>query len=87
MESKTEVTYYWAPWCSSCKTVGPMLEKLCTARGAILTKVNVDAHAAAIDPRVSSYTTLPIVLIVSESGEVAFGGASVTASTMNAYIT
>jgi len=79
--SNTEVTYFWAEWCSSCKTVGPMLEKLCEARGATLHKVNVDENP--VDPRVASYTSLPIVLIVGDGYELAYGGASVTARTMS----
>lgn len=86
METDTDVTYYWAPWCSSCGTVGPMLEALCKAKGVRLHKINVDAHATPLPPNLSSYTALPIVLIERGDGESVFAGGSVTARVMSDHI-
>lgn len=38
----------WASWCGPCKTLGPILEKVCDASGGkvVLAKVDVDANPA-----------------------------------------
>lgn len=82
--SDTIVTYYWAPWCTSCKTVGPMLEKLCKERGIELNPVNADE--SVIPPILASYTSLPIVFVKRRDGESSFAGASVTVRTMSDHI-
>ena len=82
--SDTIVQYYWAPWCTSCVTVGPMLEKLCAERGVTLEKFDADVHP--LPDALINYTSLPVVQIKSKTVNLAFAGAAVTARTMGDYI-
>jgi len=40
------IVEFWAPWCSPCKMVGPMLEKIANEIGdkIVVTKVNTDEN-------------------------------------------
>ena len=40
------IVEFWAPWCSPCKMVGPMLEKIANEMGdkIVVTKVNTDEN-------------------------------------------
>lgn len=66
----------WAPWCGPCKTLGPILEKLCREYngGFILAKIDVDANqeiAAAFGAK-----SIPMVVLLKSGQPVdAFMGA------------
>lgn len=60
---------FWAPWCSPCKMMGPILEKVVASVGAkaVVSKVNVDeAPELAARYGIRSIPTL----IVLKDGEV-----------------
>lgn len=65
---KTVLLDFWAPWCSPCRMVGPILDEIAAERSDILVgKVNVDEQSAlAAQFRVMS---IPM-LVVMQDGKV-----------------
>jgi len=62
----------WAPWCGPCRTLGPILEKVCDATGGkvVLAKVNVDENPGI--SRAFQVQSIPAVYAL-RNGEVVDG--------------
>lgn len=55
---------FWAPWCTPCKVIGPIIEELATemdGKGAKIGKMNVDENMAT--PGQYGIMSIPTMLI------------------------
>ena len=71
--SKPVLVEFWAPWCTYCRRIDPVLNKLADSRGDVLiVKVNIDEEPdLARRERIEVIPTLVAGVRVSR-GEIAF---------------
>ena len=55
---------FWAPWCTPCKTIEPLLEGIAADRGVALVRLNIDEHLAV--PGRYGVLSLPTVILFAE---------------------
>lgn len=66
----TVVVDLWAPWCGPCRTLGPIIEKVCDAAGdkVVLVKVNTDENPAIA--QAFQVQSIPAVYALRDGGIV-----------------
>ncbi len=68
--SKLSLIEFWAPWCSSCKKLEPVLKNLeeTFPDDLILTQINIDDKPELADQ--NNIYSIPTVIITSEGEEI-----------------
>lgn len=62
------VLYFWADWCGPCKTLGPLLTKICEEQKIELTKIDAEEDSKNL---VKEYgvQSLPTFVILKDGKE------------------
>ena len=67
---KVVVVDLWAPWCGPCRTLGPIIEKVCdeAGDGVVLTKVNIDENPGVA--QAFGVQSIPLVIALRDGQPV-----------------
>jgi len=60
--------YFSAPWCSPCRTLGPVMDKV-KEEGIAVNKINIDEEANTEITSEYAVRSIPTVVLVDESGK------------------
>ncbi|WOP19583.1 thioredoxin family protein [Raineyella sp. LH-20] len=79
------VVDYWAPWCSPCRQLDPILEELAVRFGGRVRFLRLDTDANGVTPDVQGVRGLPTVQLFVAGQEVRrFQGAKTKLELQNA---
>lgn len=70
-----QIMYFSAPWCGPCKAFKPVVQEVSRDLGVNINDINVDYDATFAEKY--SVTSIPTIVILDNTGNVAFRNSGV----------